>query len=320
MTIDDLVMVGDPHLGRKFEMGVSLARRGERERMQLEDFVRAIAQPGKVVVIVGDLFDHPYVSYAVLKQAADALLREAQARPDTVFYVMAGNHDMPRNITAIGAFDVVEMVLSDRLPNLRVVKTPLIADGLALFPWQWDVSALDQLPSDPRKDIYAVIGHWDLKSFGGSDRHLAPVARLRELFGDAPIYSGHFHIPGDYDLAGGSVACTGSLQPYAHDQDPAGLLYVTVTRSEALSRTDLRDKVVRVLLGPGEDLPELDCLALTHKRLAPSIDEGASFSAPRGKVFDWQKTLATNLEPLDPSVRNFIADRIPDYDRKSPTQ
>lgn len=317
MSIDDLVLVGDPHLGRKFEMGVPLARRGEREQMQLEDFVRAIAQPGKVVVVVGDLFDHPYVSYAVLKQAAEALLREARERPDVMFYVMAGNHDMPRNITAIGAFDIVTMVLSDRLPNLWVVKTPIIADGLAMFPWEWDVSALDQLPREPRSDVYAVIGHWDLKSFGGSDRHLAPVARLRELFGDVPIYSGHFHVPGEYPLAGGSVVCTGSLQPYAHDQDPGGTLYVTLDRAEAMSRTDLRNKNVRVLLEPGEGLPELDCLSLTHTRKAAAIDEGASWSAPTPVTFDWQKTLASKLDPLDPVVRTFITERIPDYERRT---
>ncbi len=310
-----VTLIGDPHLGKKFEVGVPLHRRGEREAMQLESFVSALAQDAEVVVMVGDLFDHPYVSYAALKQASDSVRRAALERPETTFYMLAGNHDVPRNITAIGAFHIFYDMVSDRLPNLWVVKAPIIADGLALFPWEWSMAALDQLPPEPRSDVYAAIGHWDLKSFGGSDRHLAPVDAIRARFGDVPIYSGHYHIAGDYPVEGGIVHCTGSLQPYAHDQDPAGDLYVTLPRSAVLSRTDLRDKVLRVLLQPGEDLPVVDCLALTHERLPPAVDEGASWSAPMAKTFDWQKTLASKLQPLDPTVRNFITERIPDYEQ-----
>lgn len=311
-----VALIGDPHLGRKFEVGVPLARRGERERMQMESFLGALAQPAEVVVVVGDLFDHPYVAYSVVKEAADAVLTAAIERPDTMIYVMAGNHDMPRNITAVGAFDIFKKMISDRRPNLWAVTVPTIADELAMFPWEWGHAALDQLPPDPRSDVHAVIGHWDLKSYGGSDRHLAPVSALRRVFGDVPIYSGHYHVPGDYPVDGGVVHCTGSLQPYAHDQDPAADLYVTLTRDEVLSQADgLRDKVVRVRLRPGEELPSVDCLALTHERLAPAVDEGASFSAPLPKILDWQKTLASKLEPLDPAVRSFIIDKVPDYDR-----
>jgi len=313
---DTVALIGDPHLGRVFEVGVPLARRGEREALQFNHFVDLLGQDVERIIIVGDLFDHPYVSYAVVKKTADALLRAAAERPETTIEVMAGNHDMPRNITSIGAFDVLKGMIDGRLQNLWSVTAPIIAYGIALFPWEWHTTALDQLPQEPRSGVDAIVGHWDLKSFGGSDSHLAPVAELRRIFGNAPIYSGHYHVPGDYSVGGGSVHCTGSMQPYAHDQDPEGKLYVTLDRDEALARADeLHDKVVKVRLRPGEDLPALDALAVTHERLAPAVDEGASFSEPRAKAFDWQKTLASKLKPLDPTVQNFITERLPAYER-----
>ena len=309
---DTVALIGDPHLGKTFEVGVPLARRGEREALQFDQFVKELSQPAQRVIIMGDLFDHPYVSYAVVKKTADALLCAAAYRPETTFHVLAGNHDMPRNITAIGAFDVLKGMIDGRYDNLWSVTVPIIAYGIAMFPWEWHTTALNQLPQEPWSDVHAIVGHWDLKSFGGSDSHLAPVAELRRIFGDAPIYSGHYHVAGDYPVGGGTVHCTGSMQPYAHDQDPSGELYVTLDRQGVLDQGDaLRDKVVRVRLRPGEDLPAINCLALTHERLAPVVDEGASFSEPLAKVFDWQKTLASKLKPLDPVVQSYITERLP---------
>jgi len=192
-------LIGDPHLGRKFEVGVPLHRRGEREREQLAHFERELATPAHMVVMVGDLFDHPYVPHSVVMAALHAVQSAAAARPTTQFVMMAGNHDMPRKVTATGAFDVFQRACAGWQPNLHVLTQPEIIEGVAFFPWEWDVSAVDQVAGlreaweqHPREgQIGAAIGHWDLASYGGDDSHLAPVAALRDAFGDIPLFSGH---------------------------------------------------------------------------------------------------------------------------------
>src|SRR3546814_19137811 len=62
------------------------------------------------------------------------------------------------------------------------------------------------------------------------------------------IYSGHYHLPGEYEVDGHTVVCTGSMEPYSHAEDPSGDLYVTLTLAELEARDDLHDKCVRVLL------------------------------------------------------------------------
>lgn len=51
--------IGDPHLGRKFEVGVPLARRGQREAAQMRDFREKLMEEADVCIVVGDLFDYP---------------------------------------------------------------------------------------------------------------------------------------------------------------------------------------------------------------------------------------------------------------------
>src|SRR3546814_16299307 len=59
--------------------------------------------------------------------------------------------------------------------------------------------------------------HWDLQSFGGDDSHICPTAALKAKFGDGlTIYSGHYHLPGEYEVDGHTVVCTGSMEPYSH--------------------------------------------------------------------------------------------------------
>ena len=55
-------LIGDPHLGRVFKTNVPLDRRGEREVMMQNQFWDEIHSIDDLIVIVGDLFDHWYVS------------------------------------------------------------------------------------------------------------------------------------------------------------------------------------------------------------------------------------------------------------------
>src|SRR5689334_22197562 len=104
-----VLLIGDPHLGKSFEAGVPLERRGEREKKQFTKFHSLLLGGGyDYVVIVGDLFDHPYVAYNVVLDTYRALVNAAAVNRRTRYVVMAGNHDMPRNIEATGAFHLLE--------------------------------------------------------------------------------------------------------------------------------------------------------------------------------------------------------------------
>lgn len=308
-------LIGDPHLGHKFEIGVPAHRRGEREARQLQKFRDQLAAPGDMVVMVGDLFDNPYVSHAVVKQAIDSVLEAAAARPQVQFVMMAGNHDVPRKTTATAAFDVFKRACDRRLHNLRVLTMPDIIGGVAFYPWEWGVPALDQVPVNTDEEVTAAVGHWDLVSYGGPDDHLAPVAALRNAFGEIPLYSGHYHTPGPYEVDGVVVQCTGSLEPYSHGEDPEGSIYVTMTREEVLSAdpASLKDKCIRVLLAPGEEKPVVDALAIIGKPLALTVDDGgAALSLDK---FDWGGIVRKALAPLDEEVRGFIQERLPSHEQ-----
>lgn len=302
-----VALIGDPHIGRKFENGVPLHRRGERERKQLANFQEQLAQDSDIVVCVGDVFDHPFVGFKVVLDVYNAV---AAAAVDREIFLLAGNHDLPRNLEVVGAFEMLEALL-DGHANVTIVRKPWVGGGLALFPWDWSRTSLEQVADAFAGVAEIAIGHWDLQSFGGDDSHICPTAALKAKFGDElAIYSGHYHLPGEYEVDGHTVICTGSMEPYSHAEDPDGSLYVTLTLTELEGRDDLHDKCVRVLLAEGEELPDdLDCLALTAKR-APK--DGAEIGEISLGDFDWSRILAEKLKPLAPEVREFIEVRLHD--------
>jgi len=298
-------LIGDPHLGKKFEEGVPQHRRGERETRQAALFAHELDTPADVIVMVGDLFDNPYVSDAVIVAAARAVLGAAERNDQTSYVMMAGNHDKPRNMTLVGAWHAFREMTQHRLANLHIVDRPRRLGALAFFPWEWDRRADAQVADlASAAGIEHAIGHWDLAVFDGKDDHLAPVAPLRKAFGDVGMWSGHFHRAGLF--LDGAVQCTGSMEPYAHGE---GDLYVTLTRAEALAATDLHDKVVRVLLAPGEELPEIDCLALTHKRVRDQEEEGVEITVSLDD-FDFHRIVRERIHDRDPRVRGFIEERM----------
>ena len=268
-----------------------------------------------MIVMVGDLFDHPYVGYAVVKEAAEAALAAATLRPEVTYVYLAGNHDLPRNITHVGAFHAFERMVAERRPNLRVVRTPTVHGGVAFFPWEWDRTAAEQVISfGPDHSVRHAVGHWDLKSYGGTDAHLAPVEELHASFPALEeVWSGHYHTPGDYPVGRYVVRCCGSLEPYSHGEGPQGDVYITLSREDAIAAANdgsIRDRCVRVLLAPGEDLPQLDALAVTPERVrAAQAESGQDERLTLGSL-DWAGVLARKLKPLHPDVRSFITERL----------
>lgn len=304
-------LIGDSHIGRKFEAGVPGHKRGQREARQLRILRDELSTKDvQFNVSVGDTFDNPHVTYKVVLAVAELYLEAADLNPSVTYLVIAGNHDLSRNLGTVGAFDAFEEIVSGRFKNLIVVRTPQQIGPLALFPWQWGVSALEQAEAFIQKNtIHAMVGHWDLQSYGGDDSHMAPTQFLRDnLSSTAGIFSGHYHTEGEYTVNGHVVHCTGSMEPYSHGEDPEGKIYVTLTLAEATDGRDLTEKCVRVILADGQELPDdLDCMALTAIKAKAESEEVPSLDLSK---FEWKTTLDEALADLDPEVKAFIEERL----------
>jgi predicted phosphodiesterase len=307
-----LWLIGDPHLGRDFRNGTPLHRRGEREALQLAQFKEELATPDvDMVVMVGDLFDKPFVPLPVINDAVSSVVGAAMSRPDVHFVFLAGNHDKSRQVGVKGAWELFSVAVG-WLKNVTVLDYPALIAGVAFYPWEWGRSAQEQAEDFGKQSADIAIGHWDLMSFGGDDSHICPTHELlAQLNDDVMIYSGHYHDAGEFMVDEVPVTCTGSMQPYTHAEDPDGNLYVTLTVEEALARDDLKDKCVRILLEPGEDMPDLDCLQLTQKRVDAEQEEIEIHQVGIG-AFDLHAVLADefNENQVPDQVQSFIKERI----------
>ncbi|TIQ65156.1 MAG: hypothetical protein E5X41_13270 [Mesorhizobium sp.] len=259
-------ILGDPHLGRAFVRGVSLEKRGLREKMVMDDFRARLAGSGvyDVFICMGDLFDRWAVPYGVVFQAAWTFLEASLQNPNTQYVILGGNHDISRDLEKKGALDLFQLVVQGR-ENVRVVRhtdngrrMKLGGKMVEFFPFHPSKPA-DELVTG---EIEVAFGHWDT-IFG--DGNLIPTKKLAEM-GCKTAYTGHVHLPDEFKRDGVKVVQVGSMQPYAHGEDNEEM-YVSLTLDE-IEGQDLRDKCVRVLLAPGERLDqEVDCLQLTFKRI-----------------------------------------------------
>ena len=299
-------LIGDTHLGLGFKTGVPLHRRGEREAMVWAEFERQLNIEADYTVQVGDLFDSPDVSKATVARTIDLVSEAAARQPHTRFFFMAGNHDRSRQPGVVSSFDLFARGVRHLWETVTVVTEPMVTHNMLLLPWQWGVPALDQLANfQPEAGLMAVCHH-DLETFGGHDAYLLPAARLRDL-GCSAIYTGHWHIPGDYTVERVPVVCTGSMLPYRRNEDPEGSLYVTVTEDE-LEGADLRNKCVRLVLRKGTEVPNLDALAVEvvweddqHQDVA-AVAADFELSEALIRAFD------NNKVPQD--TRDFIKERL----------
>lgn len=313
-------LIGDPHLGLKFEVGVPLHRRGEREQKQFANFLSALDIPYvRFNICVGDLFEHPFVGHGVVVQTAEAYLAAAQKHPEIQFVVLAGNHDRSRNIGVSGAWESFRTMVEDRYDNLHTIEEPSLWDEFVFSPWQWNMGAeqgLEYLLSEHSIDgsePLVAVGHWDLKSYGGDDSHLCPVKILKKGFKVERIYGGHYHTAGIYVVGGEAVTCTGSLEPYSHGEDPDGEIYTTVPLAAVeADPAAFKNKCVRIQLAPGETLPDdLDCLAVTRQFISAPDNDGSIPETVATNGFDWDKIVEEELKQIDdPEVVTIIKDRL----------
>jgi DNA repair exonuclease SbcCD nuclease subunit len=311
--------IGDPHLGKRFENGVPLNRRGEREARQMRKFKDELETDADVIICVGDVFDHPQVSMATIIEAVDAIELAARRRPNVQFFMMAGNHDRSRQLNTVGAWEIFRRIIGGRLDNVFIVDTVGKVETIVFVPWEWGkpvAQAIEErfTKSHENVEVELVVLHHDLEAFGGNTDYMVPARLIMERFPNCQkIITGHWHLEGDYKIDGVDVACTGSLEPYTHAEDPNGELYVSLTLDELEARdpAELKDKCVRVFLRDGEELPVgLDCLQLTGKRITElEADPEASVAEKLG-AFDWAAILDEHLKDVEPYVREFIDERL----------
>jgi DNA repair exonuclease SbcCD nuclease subunit len=221
-----------------------------------------------------------------------------EGNPNTTYLVLRGNHDMSRDLERKGAFDLFELITVG-LPNVRVVKEPFVNTyGMGFFPWHPTKSAADLI-----QPCEVAFGHWDT-IFG--EENMIPTEALAAA-GCKLAYTGHVHKPDRFERDGVEVVVVGSLQPYAHGE---GDLYVTLTLAQLqTTNQDLRNKCVRVVLGPGETFDqELDCLQLTIQRIGGDADEWEEVTMGD---FDMEKLFAQAFEQegVHQNIRELVLER-----------
>lgn len=286
-------LIGDPHITRKFDFGVPLARKGERERLLFGDFHdRLYEGDERLVVMVGDLFEKPICNLQDLYTILNMILTAAQRQPERHFVMMAGNHDISPQASTRGAFDILSL-FQGLVPNLTIALAPVVIDRVACFPWEWDRTALDQLDDLADQEFDYAVGHWDLVLYDENHAdHMCPAKALTDM-GAKEIHSGHWHVAGEYKIEGITVQCTGSMQPMTHAEDPDGEMYVTLPLEEFEEADPLtfKNKYVRVLIKKGEEVDDLpDCLGFktltVDAPLSLDTDEPQEVSLDGFKVSD----------------------------------
>jgi DNA repair exonuclease SbcCD nuclease subunit len=262
--------LGDCHLGKKFENGVPLHRRGDRERMQREKFRRSLLDTqADLHIQVGDLLDKMMVPYSVIWAAYQDYREAVLKNPDTTYVVLRGNHDASRDADKISAFQIFTNMVRP-FGVVVVDDEPVRFEGVVAIPWHPFINAAEMVTkyADMIRDADVVVGHYDVVM--GDDNQM-PARMLKEL-GVKRAVTGHDHNKRELMLDGLPVEVTGSMQPYSHGEDPDGELYVTIELSRASE--DWTNHCVRLVLQPNEEAPAIDCLQLQTQRVKEQIDIG----------------------------------------------
>ena len=301
---------GDVHLGRTFRTGVPLHRLGDREEMVWEDFEQQLNVEADLTIIMGDLFDKFVVPPEVVLRVYGLLARYASVGQP--IYILRGNHDASRDSQKASSLDLLKALLeggdAHGTPAVTVVETRQFCGPkgrlLLLCGWSPFLSAADTVSgadSNAVGRITAAFGHWDVTQHGQDDHNLIPLQQLAEL-GVKRVFTGHVHKADSFTRNGIEVTVVGSMQPYAHGEEPEGsALYMTMMPAEADICLNSNEAAfcstnVRILLADGEEYTrEFDCLSKTFKRV-PKIDADTGEPVQAGyDTFDLKTMITTTL-------------------------
>lgn len=276
--------LGDVHLGKKFETGVPLHRRGDREIMQFAEFLDSLlSTTADLHIQVGDLFDKMYVPYTVIWAAAEAYKAAKRQNPNTIYALLRGNHDASRDLDKVSAFQVFSALV--RPYDILIAEDHVIRVGKhVLIPWHPVKTAAEMVDEAGLEPGDTVYGHWDIVM---GDTNQLPA---KQLLGKGVVraITGHDHNQRELVMDGLDVFVTGSMQPYSHAEDPVGDMYVTRTLAEVLSTPDdFIDKCLRISLASNEVLDiSIDCLQLQVQRQV-SDAEGIDLGDVQFEEFDF---------------------------------
>lgn len=320
----EINLIGDPHLGRTFRTNVPLHRVGDREAMVWREFEAQLNTKAAMTIIMGDLFDKFVVAPEVVLRTFQ-LLRSA-ATVSQPIYILRGNHDASRDSTKSSSFELLEELCAGRGKSIQFVTTSLflgLKNGgyLHLFGWQPFVSAADAVSKAMRIDrpetalLTVAFGHWDITQHGENDHNTIPLQQLKDL-GVRTVYTGHIHKATEMTMHGIDIKVVGSMQPYAHGEEPEGsTLYRTLTPTQVDVELDHDEEAfantnVRILLLDGESYDrEFNCLSRSFKRLAADVEDGEDRLPEAGyDTFDLKTMITTTL--TDNGVSKALQARI----------
>lgn len=283
-------VIGDVHLGRVFKTGVPKHRIGERESIVGNQFFTLLQRKANYCVVVGDLFDKVRVSNGCLNTCIDMLSKVSEENPTTQYIILSGNHDMSKDKDKISSFQLLEKYFTTKasqFSNVTIVSSYLepiqASENLLLYFSHYNpFKSLDEegYTFNQYKDVRFKIafGHWEVTDFGSThfiDRGVPKV--LIESFD--LIVTGHEHKPTLVSVKGVPVYVTGSMQPYAFNEELSSekSLYVSLKPSELLSKLSKDENTfkytnVRVLLDSTDEMPEpFECFSLTYKNIGKLV-------------------------------------------------
>lgn len=281
--LSGITIIGDPHLGRKFQTGVPMHRRGEREFGQFEDFKnQMLTDEEPTLVVMGDLFDKFIVEYDVIYKTYRIMVEANQTGVD--IFILQGNHDVSRNSEQKSSLDLLEImcVHLENIKFVREIEYHTTKDGgeLCMFvPYSEFYKTRDLVANELALGIKPdlAFGHWDVESFGNDDNLmpsdlLAPHCKF--------ILTGHIHNPCTYTVNDTKchVIVTGSMQPYSFAEDENDSLYETMTLNTYNAMIEdgysFHDRCLRILLKPGEEAPtDVDALQFVYKNVGEDLTE-----------------------------------------------
>lgn len=320
---------GDVHLGKSFRTNVPLHRIGDREALVWGEFERQLSEPADVTIVMGDLFDKFVVPPEVVLRAFEKI-RMLDAAGRRIF-ILRGNHDASRDTQKASSFDILKALLgSDESINASVVEYPQYArvDHKVLLLCGWmPFCAADGAISNAGVNLWnepvaAAFGHWDVTQHGEDTHNLIPLERLAEL-GVSKVFTGHIHKADSFKRNGMEVVVVGSMQPYAHGEEPAGCkLYQTLPGSEAADMLIADPEVfansnVRLLMAPGEEwTTEFNCLSRSFKRTTDVEDGGEPTQQVEYETFDLKTLLGIACDTagvskgLQARIHNTLMERL----------
>lgn len=242
LKINNHYLIGDTHFGRKFKEGVPLDRRGEYEELIYKDFEYFVLDDNhNNIIFLGDLFDNPDVGVDCLYRVYSIL---SEVPDKNNIYIIAGNHDLPKDITKKSSIEILEQMLRHKNNIKFIIKESYkTTDDILLVPYGQDFTPCGEM----------ICGHFEKEELN--------------IFidFDKPVYSGHYHHPEWC----GKCYYVGSFYPLNFGEESDDSIMVTITLDDLESmRDELKNKRVRILLKKDESLPEnLDCMQLVSKRI-----------------------------------------------------